>query len=299
MATTTRDPDPILLTGASGYVGSQLLDELLRRGRRVRALMRDPAPGRVPAQVEARRGDAVRGTGLAGALEGCRTAYYLIHSMGRGGDAGFARRDREAAVNFGAAARDAGVERVIYLGGLGDDTSSEHLRSRHEVAALLRERVPGFVYVRAAMVIGAGSASFEMLAHLTRRLPLMIAPRWLDTRTQPVAVSDVVRTLADLAERPDAPGEVQLGGAEVLTYRDMIRRTAPVLGRRPPTVIGVPLLTPRLSSYWVSLVTPVENGLVRPLIDGLREEMVVTDPPPAGLNDAPLGFDDAVREALR
>jgi len=138
-----------------------------------------------------------------------------------------------------------------------------------------------------------------MLSHLTRRLPVMIAPRWLDTRTQPVAVSDVVRTLADLAERPDAPAEVQLGGAEVLTYRDMIRRTAQVLGRRPPTVIGVPLLTPRLSSYWVSLVTPVENGLVRPLIDGLREEMVVTDPPPAGINDAPLGFDDAVREALR
>jgi uncharacterized protein YbjT (DUF2867 family) len=299
MDIATRDPDPILLTGASGYVGSQLLDELLRRGRRVRALMRDPAPGRVPAQVDARRGDAVRGTGLVEALDGCRTAYYLIHSMGRGGDAGFARRDREAAVNFGEAARDAGVERVIYLGGLGDDTSSEHLRSRHEVAALLRERVPGFVYVRAAMVIGAGSASFEMLAHLTRRLPVMIAPRWLNTRTQPVAVSDVVRTLADLAERPDAPGEVQLGGAEVLTYRDMIRRTARVLSRRPPTVIGVPLLTPRLSSYWVSLVTPVENGLVRPLIDGLREEMVVTEPPPAGLNDAPLGFDDAVREALR
>jgi uncharacterized protein YbjT (DUF2867 family) len=299
MATATRDPDPILLTGASGYVGSQLLDELLRRGRRVRALMRDPAPGRVPAQVDARRGDAVRGTGLAAALDGCRTAYYLIHSMGRGADAGFARRDREAAVNFGEAARDAGVERVIYLGGLGDDTSSEHLRSRHEVATLLRERAPGFVYVRAAMVIGGGSASFEMLFHLTRRLPVMIAPRWLDTRTQPVAVSDVVRTLADLAERPDAPAEVQLGGAEVLTYRDMIRRTARVLGRRPPTVIGVPLLTPRLSSYWVSLVTPVENGLVRPLVDGLREEMVVIDRPPAGLNDAPLGFDDAVREALR
>ena len=164
MTHLSRDPDPILLTGASGYVGSLLLDELLRRGRRVRALTRDPAPGRLPPAVDARRGDAVSGDGLAAALDGCRTAYYLIHSMGAGGD--FARRDREAAVNFGEAARDAGVERVIYLGGLGGDTSSEHLRSRHEVAELLRQRVPEFVYVRAAMVIGAGSASFEMLRHL-------------------------------------------------------------------------------------------------------------------------------------
>ena len=174
-----RDPDPILLTGASGYVGSHLLDELLRRDRRVRALVRNPAPGRLPPDVDVRQGDAVRGEGLAEALEGCRTAYYLIHSMeGRGGD--FAARDREAAVNFGEAARDAGVERIVYLGGLGDETSSEHLRSRDEVAELLRERVPELVYVRAAMIIGPGSASFEMLRHLTQRLPVMIAPRWLD-----------------------------------------------------------------------------------------------------------------------
>src|SRR6187200_2940413 len=156
-----RDPDPILLTGASGYVGSHLLEELLRRGRRVRALMRDPAPGRLPAAVDARRGDAVAGTGLADALEGCRTAFYLIHSMGRGSGstAEFARRDREAAVNFGEAARDAGVERVVYLGGLGPTgpDASEHLRSRHEVAELLRQRVPELTYVRAAMIIGQGS----------------------------------------------------------------------------------------------------------------------------------------------
>jgi uncharacterized protein YbjT (DUF2867 family) len=248
-----------------------------------------------------RKGDAVSGAGLADALAGCRTAYYLIHSMGRGsGPPGeFARRDRAAAVNFGEAARDAGDERVVYLGGLGDGgEASEHLRSRREVAALLRTRAPGFVYVRAAMVIGAGSASFEMLRHLTRRLPVMIAPRWLDTRSQPVAVGDVVRALADLVEREDAPDEVQLGGADVLTYREMVERTADVLGRRRPTVIGVPLLTPRLSSYWVALVTPVEVGLVRPLVDGLKEEMVVTAPPPPGINDAPLAFADAVRAAL-
>ncbi len=295
-----RDPDPILLTGASGYVGSHLLGELLQRGRSVRALMREPAPGRLPAQVDARKGDAVAGTGLAEALDGCRTAYYLIHSMGSGsGDAaGFARRDREAAVNFGEAARDAGVERVIYLGGLGDETTSEHLRSRHEVGELLRQRLPGLVYVRAAMVIGAGSASFEMLRHLTRRLPVMITPRWLNTRSQPVAIADVARALAALAELEEVPAEVQLGGADVLSYREMIGRTASVMGRRGPLVLPVPLLTPRLSSHWVALVTPVDIGLVRPLIDGLKEEMVVHTPPPPGVNDRPMGFDGAVREAL-
>ena len=293
-----RDPDPVLLTGASGYVGSFILDELLRRGRRVRALVR--TPGRLPPEVDERQGDAVAGTGLADALYGCRTAYYLIHSMGRGSGPAddFARRDREAAVNFGEAARDAGVERVIYLGGLGDETVSAHLRSRHEVARLLGQRVPGFVYVRAAMVVGPGSASFEMLRHLVERLPLMVGPRWLETRTQPVAVADVVRALAELAERDEAPAEVQLGGADVLTYREMIARTAAVLGRRKPKVIRVPLLTPRLSSLWVALVTPVEAGLVRPLVDGLKEEMVVRTPPPAGVNDGPQGFDDAVRAAL-
>jgi uncharacterized protein YbjT (DUF2867 family) len=294
-----RDPEPMLLTGASGYVGSHLLGELLRRGRRVRALVRDAATVRLPAEVELRTGDAVAGTGLADALAGCSTAYYLIHSMGSGSGRAeeFAQRDRAAAVNFREAARAAGVERVIYLGGLGDETSSEHLRSRHEVAELLGQRVPGLVYVRAAMIIGAGSASFEMLRHLTRRLPLMITPRWLETRSQPVAVGDVVRALADLAERPQAPAELQLGGADVLSYRDMIRRTASVLGRRSPIVIRVPLLTPSLSSYWVALVTPVELGLVRPLVDGLKEEMVVRTQPPPGINDRPLGFDDAVREA--
>jgi uncharacterized protein YbjT (DUF2867 family) len=148
------------------------------------------------------------------------------------------------------------------------------------------------------MVVGPGSASFEMLRYLVKRLPVMIGPRWLDTRSQPVAVADVVRALAELAEREDAPAEVQLGGADVLTYREMIERTAAVLGRRKPTVFRVPLLTPRLSSHWVALVTPVEVGLVRPLVDGLKEEMVVRTPPPAGVNDEPQGFDDAVRAAL-
>ena len=298
--TRHREPDPTLVTGASGYVGGFLISELLRRDRAVRALARDPSKASQPPAVDVRGGDAVSGRGLREALEGCRTAYYLIHSMGRGSDEDFARRDREAAVNFGEAAREAGVELVVYLGGLGPtgEDASEHLRSRHEVAELLRQRVPGFVYVRAAMIIGQGSASFEMLRHLVSRLPVMITPRWVDTRSQPVAVADVVKTLADVAELEDAPEEVQLGGPEVLTYREMMARAARVIGRRPPAIVKVPVLTPRLSSYWVSLVTPVETGLVRPLVDGLKSEMVVERRPPEGINDRPLGFEDAVRAAL-
>jgi uncharacterized protein YbjT (DUF2867 family) len=288
-----------LVTGATGYIGSRLVTELLERGHAVRTLQRDPSRGGVPDAVDARQGDAVSGRGLHAALEGCRVAYYLIHSMESGGDGSFAERDRKAAANFGEAARAAGVERVIYMGGLGpDENVSEHLRSRAEVARMLRASVPGLVHVRAAMVIGAGSASFVMMRDLVRRLPAMICPRWITTRSQPVAVSDVLSTLAVLAEREEVPEEVQLGGADVVTYREMMGRTADAMGRRRPVMIGVPVLTPRLSSYWVGLVTPVEPALARPLIDGLSVEMVVTQPPPPGINDAPLGFDAAVRAAL-
>ena len=287
----------ILLTGASGYVGSHLLDELRTREQRVRALVRNPDRSDLPPSVKLHKGDAVKGIGLQEALDGVQVAYYLIHSM-EGGD--FAARDRAAAVNFGEAAAAAGVERVVYLGGLGPTgaDASEHLRSRHEVARLLAQRVRT-VYARAAMVIGPGSASFEMLRYLVARLPLMITPRWIDTRTQPVAIADVARSLADAGELEDPPEEFQLGGADILTYREMMRRTAAILGRRPPLILKVPVLSPRLSSHWVSLVTPVDTGLVRPLVDGLKSEMVVEQPPPAGLNDAPLGFDEAVRAALR
>jgi uncharacterized protein YbjT (DUF2867 family) len=288
---SVREPDPILITGATGYVGGQLVDILQARGHAIRTLSRRGA-----GAGDARTGDVLSGQGLPEALQGVSTAYYLVHSMGSGGD--FAAKDRQAAVNFAEAAAGAGVGRVIYLGGLGSE-DSEHLRSRHEVATLMRARLgERFVYVRAAMIIGPGSASYDILEHLVKRLPVMIVPKWLDTKTQPIALSDVVRALADVAERETAPEELQLGGAEVLTYREMMRRAAPLMGRRPPLVIRVPVLTPRLSSYWVALVTPVSYGLIKPLVDGLGAEMVVDREPPAGLNDQPLGFEEAVKAAL-
>ena len=282
----------ILVTGATGYVGSQLVDELLKRGESVRTLSRRGA-----GKGDARKGDVLSGQGLPEALAGVDVAYYLVHSMGSGGD--FAAKDRQAAANFAVAAEDAGVGRVVYLGGLGAE-DSEHLQSRHEVANLLRARLGSkVVYVRAAMIVGPGSASYDILEHLIRRLPVMIVPKWLDTKTQPIALSDVIKTLADLAQIEDAPDEVQLGGSDVLSYREMMARAAPIMGRRPPTVIRVPVLTPRLSSYWVALVTPVQFGLIKPLVDGLGAEMLVEKPPPPGLNDHPMSFDDAVREALK
>lgn len=288
----------VLVTGATGYVGGRLLPVLLDAGHEVRALARNPDRADVPEGVELVKGDVVSGEGLAAALDGVDVAYYLVHSMGRGSGRDFAEQDRRAARTFGEAARDAGVSRVIYLGGLEGD-ESEHLRSRHEVAELLRERVAELVYVRAAMVLGAGSESFMIMSKLVERLPLMVTPRWVDTRTQPVAIRDVVATLTALADREDAPAEVQLGGADVLSYREMMGRYADLTGRRRRLMISVPLLTPGLSSLWVALVTPADRGVVLPLVHGLSAEMVVDSPPPPGINDDPLGFDDAVREALR
>jgi uncharacterized protein YbjT (DUF2867 family) len=290
-----------LVTGATGYVGGELVPALLERGHHVRALARDPAKADLPEGVDTARGDVVSGEGLTEALDGIEVAYYLIHAMGRGSGAveEFAERDRKGAANFGAAARDAGVRRVIYLGGLeSNGAQSEHLKSREEVARILAEHVPETVHVRAAMVIGPGSASFVMLKSLVERLPVMVTPRWIDTRSQPVAIADVLGTLVELADRDDVPAEVELGGADVLTYREMMERFAGVSGRRSPKIVKVPVLSPSLSSHWVGLVTPVEAGLARPLVEGLSAEMIVKHPPPAGLNDHPKGFEEAVRDAL-
>jgi uncharacterized protein YbjT (DUF2867 family) len=284
----------VLLTGATGYVGGRLLPALRERGHELRALTRDPARADLGDGVEIVAGDVVQATGLDAALDGIDVALYMVHSMGTGAGP-FADADRRGAQAFAQAARRAGVRRVVYLGGLRGD--SEHLRSREEVADVLREHGPELVHARAAMVIGAGGASFLMMSKLVERLPVMICPRWIDTRSQPIAIADVVAALAALVEREDAPPDVELGGADVLTYREMMRRYARVAGRRAPLIVPVPVLTPGLSSHWVSLVTPVGAGLARPLIDGLSAEMIVHTPPPPGLNDAPLGFEDAVRAA--
>jgi uncharacterized protein YbjT (DUF2867 family) len=287
----------ILLTGATGAIGSRLLPRLLEHGP-VRCLVRDPARAQLPAGAEVVTGDVLRDTGLDAALADVDVAYYLVHSMG--GDGDFAARDRRAAAAFAAAARRAGVRRVIYRGGLraSSDEGSAHLRSREEVGRILAEAAPETVHARAAMVIGAHSASFTMLTELVRRLPAMVGPKWIDTRTQPIAEADVTAALAALARFPAPPADVELGGAEVLTYREMMRRFAVLDGRRPPLVVPVPVLTPRLSSYWVGFVTSVDAGLARPLVDGLSEELLVHTQPPPGINDAPLAFDAAVRAAL-
>jgi uncharacterized protein YbjT (DUF2867 family) len=295
-------PRSTLVTGVTGYVGGLLAPALLEAGHQVRALARDPAKADVDDRIRTAKGDVVSGDGLAAALEGVEVAYYLIHAMGRGSGPveEFAERDRKGAVNFGAAAQAAGVRRIVYLGGLeAGGATSDHLKSREEVARILAEHVPETVHVRAAMVIGSGSASFVMLKSLVERLPVMVTPKWIDTRSQPVAIADVLGTLTRLADLDEVPAEVELGGADVLTYRDMMARFARVRGKRPPAVLKVPVLSPTLSSHWVGLVTPVEAGLARPLVEGLSAEMIVKHPPPPGLNDRPKGFEEAVREALR
>ena len=292
-------PIRILLTGATGAIGGGLLPLLLAAGHEVTCLVRDPSRADLPAGATVARGDVLTGEGLAGALAGAQVAYYLVHSMGRGASGDFAENDRRAAANFASAARDAGLRRLIYLGGLeAPGPGSEHLRSREEVAEVLATGAPEFVHARAAMVIGADSASFLMLRQLVERLPAMVGPKWIDTRTQPIAARDVTGALARLAQFPDPPAEVQLGGGDVITYRDMMRRFALLQGRRPPVIVPVPVLSPRLSSYWIRFVTTVEPALARPLVDGLSEELLVRTPPPPGINDHPLDFDDAVREAL-
>ncbi|HEY6731973.1 MAG TPA: NAD(P)H-binding protein [Solirubrobacterales bacterium] len=269
----------IAVAGSTGYIGGLLCGRLCDEGGAVRALARDPeaAAELERAGCEVRRADVLEPATLGPALAGVEVAYYLVHSMGRGSDGDFAERDHRGAENFAAAAAAAGVKRIVYLGGLGE--GSEHLNSRHETAETLRRGEVPVAYFRAAAVIGAGSESFRTAFYLVRRLPLMITPRWVATRTQPIAVADAVAYLAaasDLSLAVDR--EIEIGGPDVTTYGGMIDELARALGRRPPLRITVPLLTPTLSSLWIGLVTPVDAGVARPLIEGLATETVVSDP---------------------
>ena len=291
-----------LVTGATGFVGGRLARRLLEEDTEVRALVRDAdrAAELGEAGCELHEGDVLDADSLRGAGEGVDVAYYLVHGMGRGSDRDFAERERQAARNFARMAVDEGVDRVVYLGGLGENPTSQHLKSRHETAQILGDEGPPLTYVRAGMVVGAGSESYRTLRHLVARLPVMIAPAWLRTPTQPVDVEDAVAYLAAAADEPRSAGrEIQIGGPEVLSYGDMLDRMAMALGRRPRPKIPVPLLSPSLSSHWIGLVTPVDAGVARPLIEGLSTETVVTDPSGAALFDIePSDLDSALRRAV-
>ncbi|WP_329585804.1 SDR family oxidoreductase [Kitasatospora sp. NBC_01250] len=310
-----------LVTGATGYLGGRLVPELLAAGYPVRCLVRDPGrlrdhPWR--ERVEIVRGDVTRAESLTDAFDGIEVAYYLVHALGTG--AGFEERDRAAARNFGAAAARAGVRRIVYLGGLipagvPDDRLSAHLRSRAEVGRVLRESGVPTIELRAAVILGSGSASFEMLRYLTERLPVMVTPNWVGVRIQPIAVRDVLRYLIGAATLPPGLNRTfDIGGPEILTYRQMMQRYARVAGLPHRLIVPVPVLTPRLSSHWVGLVTPVPGSIARPLVASLRHEVVcgehdiaryLPDPPAlsAGGSRAAgaglIGFDEAVRLALR
>src|SRR4051812_797080 len=288
-----------LVTGATGFVGGRLVDALRADGAEVRALVRDAGRAR-DLDAELHEGDVLKPDTLAGAGRDVDVAYYLVHSMGRGGDGDFAERERTAARAFAEMARSEGVDRVVYLGGLGEDPQSQHLRSRQQTAELLAELGPPLTYFRAAMVVGSASESFRTLRYLVERLPAMIAPAWLKTPTQPIGVDDVIAYLAQAPHVPESAGrEVQIGGPDVLSYGDMLDLMAYALGREPRPKVPVPFVSPKLSSLWIGLVTPVDAGVARPLVEGLSTPTTVTDHSGMDLFDIePRPLADALKLAL-
>ena len=287
----------VLVTGAAGFVGSQLCPALVADGHHVRAMTRRPDAYRGAGRPVA--GDVAEPATLEPALAGVDVAYYLVHSLA---SADFERRDAAAARNFGAAAARAGVEQIIYLGGLGVDRGdlSAHLRSRRDVEQLLGSAGVPVTVLRAAVVVGHGGISWEITRQLVDHLPAMITPKWTRTRTQPIAIDDVVRYLVGVLAHPDARGRVfEIGGPDVLGYIDMLKIAARVQGKRVPT-FDVPLLTPRLSSAWLALVTDVDLRTARTLVDSMTNEVIARDDSIAAIVPGePIGYEESVRRALR
>lgn len=293
----------ILVTGATGYIGGRLVPRLLEAGYKVRVLVRDSArlQGRAwLEQVEVYQGDVLDPASLQPAMQGVAATYYMVHSMS--GNPDFDQRDIQAARNFGGAARQAGVQRLIYLGGLGDPDAdlSKHLRSRQETGQALRESGVPVTEFRAAVVVGSGSISFEMIRYLTERVPVMICPKWVFTRVQPISIRDILDYMVSALVTPGSTGEIiEIGGADVLTYGAMMMGYAQARGLRR-RLLPVPVLTPRLSSYWVHIVTPIPATIARALIDGLRNEVVVRSDKSRLLfpHVQPLDYQSAVNLAL-
>jgi uncharacterized protein YbjT (DUF2867 family) len=289
------------VTGATGYIGGRLLRALHDRGEAVRCMARrtDEVTARVPRSVEVVRGDVLDQTSLASALSGVHTAFYLIHAMGAA--RGFEQEERVGAGNFARAAREAGVGRIVYLGGLGLETAlSPHLASRHEVGRILRESGVLTVELRASVIIGSGSLSFELVRALVERLPVLVTPRWVSQRTQPIAIDDVIAYLGAAAEVPlDESAVIEIGGRDRVSYQDLMREYAAQRGLRR-LFVRVPVLTPWLSSRWLGLVTPVYARVGQKLIDSVRNETVVTSSRAAGLfpRITPQGMSESIAHAL-
>lgn len=297
-------PPLTLVTGATGYIGGRLVPRLLERGHRVRCLVRDPSKLALDPwrdQVEVLEGDVLDPTSLGDAFEGCTNAYYLVHSMGHADD--FSEADRRGAENFQKAADAAGLSRIVYLGGLGrtdDDELSDHLSSRHEVGQQLAAGATPVTELRASVIIGSGSVSFEMLRYLTEVLPVMTTPKWVRTRSQPIAVRDVLQMLTTVLEDEPVSRVLEIGGPEVLTYEEMMQIYAEEAGLRKRLIIPVPVLSPGLSSRWIGLVTPLPTGVAKPLVDSLKNEVIVNNDAASELFPyQPITYREAVRLALK